>query len=58
MTFPLTIVNFIHVFIQPVPDVHIAKVILCLQSRDFSSKGRAMKQLVDDFSPIRVVGAS
>jgi hypothetical protein len=32
-------------------------VILCLQSRDFSSKWRAIKQLVDDFSSIRMVVA-
>jgi hypothetical protein len=32
-------------------------IILCLQSRDFSSKWRAIKQLVDDFSPIRMVVA-
>jgi hypothetical protein len=31
--------------------------ILCLQSRDFSSKWRAIKQLVDDFSSIRMVVA-
>jgi hypothetical protein len=31
--------------------------IVCLQSRDFSSKWRAIKQLVDDFSLVRMVVA-